>query len=428
MDFLLAREKSLLYSGAFGAGKTRALCLRAAMRASIRGSSEGLCRKYLVSLKSTTLRTLLEPDGDLPAVLPPGSYEHNKSEKIIRLNGGGEIVYFGLDDHKKIGSFNFTGVQVDECVEITEADWIQLRGRLRRNILGLPRQISGACNPGSPSHWLCKYFGVAGGHKCLPNHRAIMTCSSDNWFLPKDYIDDLNTFTGLAKARYVEGRWVGSEGLVYDRWDRLLFVKVREEPVWKRVVVGVDEGYTNPAVLLVICEDHDGRIHVPCEWYKRKQLEPQVLEQAELWAAEYHPELFVADPSAAKLRAAMTARGLPVKPANNDVFGGIQTLQKYLVIAGDGLPRITVDPRCENVIREFETYEWKLRDKANSTDTKDEPIKVNDHAMDALRYGVNEISPFSMVVVPSSRIAGGNELSSGFSAMNVSSDNDEDLD
>src|SRR5574343_599291 len=50
-----------------------------------------------------------------------------------------------------------------------------------------------------------------------------------------------------------------------------------------------------------------------------------------------------------------------------------------LMIQGDGLPRLTVNPDCKNTINEFESYIWKPN--------KDEPVKENDHAMDAIRYG-----------------------------------------
>ena len=70
MKFLCSEAREILYSGAFGAGKTRAICLRVAMRASICGAREGLCRKTVVALKRSTLKTLLEPDGLLPPILP----------------------------------------------------------------------------------------------------------------------------------------------------------------------------------------------------------------------------------------------------------------------------------------------------------------------------------------------------------------------
>ena len=50
-------------------------------------------------------------------------------------------------------------------------------------------------------------------------------------------------------------------------------------------------------------------------------------------------------------------------------------------------PLLTVDPRCENTIREFESYEW-MGDKESQAD---KPRKENDHAMDALRYAVTHV-------------------------------------
>ena len=386
--FINAVEREVLYSGAFGAGKSRSICLKVAIRASTPGAREGLCRKHLVTLKATTLKTLLERDGELPPVLPPGTYTHNKNERVIRINGGGEIQYFGLDDPDKIGSYNLTGCGVDEAVEVSEKDWTQLRGRIRVKVGGLPNQLYGACNPGPPSHFLAKRFGLAQGHHIAPNCLAIQTKSTDNIFLPHDYIEDLKSFKGLARKRYVDGLWVGSDGLVYDLWDRNKFVASRSGP-WKRVVVGQDEGYTNPAVMLVGCLDGDGRLHIAREWYHSKKLERDVIDQAKALRDDFEAEAFVVDPSAAKLIAAMENEGLNVVRANNDVFGGIQAVQQRLDIAGDGRPRITVDPTCENTIREFETYEWKKNKKDDNP--KDEPVKENDHAMDALRYMVMEI-------------------------------------
>ena len=376
-EFLTAMEREVLYSGAFGSGKSRAVCLKTAMRAAVKGAREGLCRKHLVTFKATTLKTLLEPDGILPPVLPEGSYLHNKGDKTIRIHGGGEIQYFGLDDEKKIGSYNLTGCGIDEAVELIDRDWIQLRGRIRVEVPGLPNQIYGACNPGPPGHFLAARFGLAEGFKARPNCKAITTRSIDNTYLPQSYLDDLATFTGLAKLRFVDGVWAGSDGLVYDKWERSKFVMDRPGP-WVRVLVGQDEGYTNPACLLVCGEDGDGRIHVISEWYKTKQLEAQVVDYAKSVAQDHDIEAFIIDPSAAKIRAAMAQADLPVVEANNDVFGGIQAVQQRLVLAGDGQPRLTVSPQCENLIREFETYEW--------LPSKDKPKKENDHALDALRY------------------------------------------
>src|SRR5690349_15812682 len=140
-EFVASQAREVLYSGAFGSGKTRAVCMKNVLRASRPGAREGLCRKHLVTLKATTLKTLLEPEGVLPTVLPPGTNDHNKSEKSIRIRGGGEIVYFGLDDEgdrtsTKRGSYNLSGVGCDQMEELTESDLVMLRGRYRLPVPG----------------------------------------------------------------------------------------------------------------------------------------------------------------------------------------------------------------------------------------------------------------------------------------------------
>jgi phage terminase large subunit len=51
------------------------------------------------------------------------------------------------------------------------------------------------------------------------------------------------------------------------------------------------------------------------------------------------------------------------------------------------LADLTVDPSCVNTISEFESYQYPDGRRGNS----DNPIKENDHAMDALRYGIMEL-------------------------------------
>jgi len=212
---------------------------------------------------------------------------------------------------------------------------------------------------------------------------AIQTRSPDNFFLPKQYVEDLMSLEGVAFERYVEGKWRGGEGLVYDRFDRSVHVRERTEE-WRRIIVGQDEGYTNPAALLVVGEDGDGRLHIIEEFYKSQMLEVDVIATAKDIASRYKIESFVLDPSAAKLKAAMHQSNLDVASADNTVFPGIQKVQQRLARAGDGQPRLTVDPKCENTIREFESYEWL----GGSSGYKDAPKKEMDHAMDALRYAV----------------------------------------
>ena len=402
LKFIMSEKRECLYSGAFGSGKTYSLALKCAMRASVQGAREGLCRKTVVALKRSTLKTLLEPDGMLPPVLPRGSYEYKKMDGEILIHGGGSIMLFGLEDAGRISSMNLSGVGIDEAVELNQQDYTMLRGRIRLKMPNLPNQIYGACNPSTPQHFLAQRFGLAGGHVCAPNCEAITTTSRDNWFLPEDYVKDLETMTGVARKRYVEGLWVGSEGLVFDMWDESKFVVDEVPDEFDRLLVGMDMGYNNPAVLLLI-GIKDDRVFVLDEWYERQKLEQEVVDTALAWKEEHQSiDCFVVDPSSAGLRASMRNVGLDAIPANNAVFTGIQSVAGRLCNDPSGKPRLVVHQKCSNLLREFGSYEWMSNQDGSS---KDQPKKEHDHALDALRYSIVHID--GLRSSPSIRSIGG---------------------
>ena len=93
------------------------------------------------------------------------------------------------------------------------------------------------------------------------------------------------------------------------------------------------------------------------------------------------------DPSAQGLqeeikRACRTA-GLQVSvnDAENDVKLGISRVQKLLTYQIMNISRT----KQENAVREFGTYEY---DKDSIEKGKEEPVKIDDHCMDAIRYVV----------------------------------------
>lgn len=92
------------------------------------------------------------------------------------------------------------------------------------------------------------------------------------------------------------------------------------------------------------------------------------------------------DPSAKGLQEEIRRRvkkaGLPykvlIRDAENDVALGISRVQKALTY---GI--LTVSPAQENAIREFGLYEY---DKKSIERGREQPVKDNDHCMDAIRY------------------------------------------
>ena len=383
-DFVKSTAKEIMWSAAFGTGKSRGLCYKIFKQASIKNNTVGLCRKTRASLKTTTLRTLLKPEGHLPPVLPEGTYKHYKQDNVISIKGGGDILYFGFDDDRSIASMNLGSCGIDEGIELTLEEYIMILGRLR-NTVDPYRQVYTATNPGHPRHFLYKRFfkeplKIKDGTRCLIKSKSV-----DNFFLPKDYLKILNDFTGQRKARYVLGEWVTFEGLVYDIFNRKDHVMVRDCE-FKEIILTLDEGYTNPAVILKCGIDGDGRIHIMQEFYERRVLQDRLIAEAQDMKGEYA----IVDPSAASLIASMESKDITVEKGNNKVVPGIFAVLNRLKVQKDGLPRLTIDPSCTNTIMEFESYQWKGKEK-------EEPVKELNHAMDAARYLVMHLDAGDMV-------------------------------
>ena len=145
--FIDSSASELMYSGAWGAGKSLILCWKACKMAH-NGFPVLLCRKEFASFRSTTLRVLSD-------ILSPGTFKyHNKSEHIFMIKPPkGFIYYCGLDKPEKIQSSEYGWIGVDEGTDIQENDWLMLKGRLRA--LGSPYyQIATTTNPASPGHFL----------------------------------------------------------------------------------------------------------------------------------------------------------------------------------------------------------------------------------------------------------------------------------
>lgn len=90
----------------------------------------------------------------------------------------------------------------------------------------------------------------------------------------------------------------------------------------------------------------------------------------------------IIDPSASSLIAATNKNGIPTRKAKNDVLEGIHIV--YTLMA-TGHIHINSD-NCPNLVNELGLYIWNAK---RGESGKEEPVKQNDHACDAMRYGIN---------------------------------------
>lgn len=383
--YFCATEPEVLYAGAVGAGKTVCLLLKCVARAMVPGACELIVRKTNKSLEDSTLKTLLYGDGEFPPILPPGTYTINWSKHVIKIHGGGEIRWCGLDDPAKMGSRNFSGIHFDECTDIDDEFWWNLLiMRCRAEIPGLPLQINGACNPGPPTHYLANRFGINALASPREGTKLIRTKSADNIHLPPAYVARINMFTGNMRRKYVLGEWVAVDGLVYGCWDRDKHLVPAAEfgRGWKRAFIGYDRGYTDPFSSHLLLEDGEGRVSIAAERYGSgvplAQRIAHVQELAAIAQGLDVPLVVVrCDPSANEDIDAMVAKGLPAVGIPSQIEDGIEVVRSRME---QGL--VAIDPACKNAVFEIESYTYEPNGK---------PKDSHNHAMDDIRYAFQAI-------------------------------------
>jgi len=369
-EFIFSKTKEIMYSGGYGSGKSRALCYKAVIHASEPGNIVLLVRKTMTALKKSTLKTLLEPDGQLPPVLPRNSYHHDKHNSVITLNGGGQILYFGCDNEMSIRSMNLGAVFIDEGVELEENEYMELLYRLRNTSASF-RQICIATNPGNQNHFLFDRF-----FKDIDENRKVITSSSlDNQFLIGDYVDSLKQMTGTMFSKYVEGYWCALEHGIYPEFTREEHCRSKKTSDFSEFVLGLDFGFSVPSAFTFFGVGKESSLHLLEEYSKTKMLIGDIIKRCERYRP-LNPKIVV-DPSAAHLIAELEMHGFNVCGADNELYHGISRA-KDMLSSG----RLTLDSKCVEFIKEMENYSY---------DEKNKPVKKNDHLMDAMRYCVNYI-------------------------------------
>ena len=361
-----------MYVGGFGSGKTLAGC-HEALHVSLKypGNFGLIGAQTYPQLRDTTRRTFFE-------ICPDELIKNwNKSENLLTFINGSELIFRSLDDDSKFKSLNLGWFYIDEGTDVPESVFKMLQSRLRLKVPGHSAWIT--TNPDTFGNWVYQRFV----ENPTEQYGLVNTTTLDNPYLPEEYIKDLkDSYDDDYYRRYVMGQWGNLEGLVYKNFD--INVHVQDIPHTGRLTKyrSIDHGYTNPFVCLWGAVDGDGRYFITDEIYERKQLVSDLAVQIKNKHTGDH--ITFADPSEAEGNATLRKAGIVPSQTKNDVIQGIQAVQKLLKVRGDGKPGLIIHPRCKNLIKEFQLYKWRVSD--GRVNDKEEPMKLNDHAMDALRY------------------------------------------
>lgn len=407
------KDDEVLLSGPAGTGKSRAALEKLHMVALRNPQMRGLIvRKTAVSLGSTALVTWREHVA--PEALATGIVEYyggsQEEPPQYRYENGSKIMIGGMDKPTKIMSSEYDMAYVQEAIELTPNDWEAITTRLRNGRLSY-QQLLADTNPDAPHHWLKRRADAGQTVMLESRHEDNPVLFDDNGQMTKRgaaYLAKLDRLTGPRYYRLRKGLWVSAEGIVFESYDPLLHLVPRFEiPIdWPRYWV-VDFGYTNPFVLQCWAQDPDGRLYRYREIYHTKRL---VVDHAEKilsivrpnghdWL-EPAPVAIICDHDAEDRATLERALGRGTVAATKTVSDGLQAVEQRWKPAGDGKPRLFLmrdslvekdqeledlgKPTCSE--EEIVGYVWDT----SAGKVKENPVKVNDHGMDTIRYVVAE--------------------------------------
>ena len=321
--------------------------------------------------KSTIERNVLEPMRNIYGDELVGTISSDNTAWIF-----GEKCYcLGAEKVSQVSKIR--GASIKYCYGDEVADWSEevfalLKSRLDKEY----SCFDGTFNPQYPDHWLKKF---------LDSNADIFSQTytiDDNPFLPESFKENLKKeYEGTVYyERYILGRWVIAEGLVYPMFDRERNVTSdRGGP--GRYWISSDYGTQNPTVF-ALWREYGGKAVMEKEYYHsgresgRQKTDEEYYQDLETFADGYRIERVVLDPSAASFAECIRRHGkFSVWKANNAVLDGIRFTGACIK---SGI--IKFHESCKNAFRELGLYSW---DKDAG---EDRVIKENDHVCDSIRY------------------------------------------
>lgn len=404
---LECRDPEVLLEGPAGTGKTLS-CLWKLHAAALQhpGMRGLMVRKTLISLTASALVTFTTQILNT-APFRVRFFGGNKVKPAqFEYANGSVLVVGGLDNAAKIMSTEYDLIYVNEATDLTLDDWEKLTARNRYGVMPY-QQVIADCNPDAPTHWLNVRCNEGSTTRLRSTHH-----DNPRYWDGEDWtdegrayvVDKLGKLTGVRRHRLLDGLWAAAEGIVYDGYDPALHLidGFAIPPDWSRYWI-LDFGYVHPFVWQWWAVDPDGQAYRYREIYSTGRLVTDHAAQGlALSKDEPRPVAIITDHDAEDRATFERATGLTTIPAYKSVSDGIQAVAARLRVNDNrkaGLyfirdARVDRDsslvdagkPTCTE--EEFPSYIWDVRPGVRKGE---QPVKADDHGMDATRYFVAHI-------------------------------------
>ena len=425
--FHATTANEVLYGGAAGGGKTKALIMDALFRClTYPGTTAVVFRRTYQELEDTDIKEAV-------ASYPPELAKYNAGRHEFKLVNGSKILFRHCEH--EADRFNYSGIEIqflyfDELTSFEQTIYDFLKTRLRaKKSLGVVPIVRSASNPGNIGHgWVKKMFVDAGPYmsiqvqevfsETLHKSKKIKTqyipaLAMENPFITDDYIFELEQKPEALKRALLHGDWDSFEGQVFTEFvdapahyeDRLWTHVIKPFPIpahWPRYM-SFDHGYSKPFSVGWWAVDPEGRVYRYKEWYGTMPRQANVgieytpAQIAEGIVAREQDETEnnitidrIADPAifdksrgdsvADQMRPNNLHRGVYFRKGDNTRLAGKMQLHERLRFNPEGKPGIYVFSTCHDWIRTVPVLPY------SQTKPEDVDTDAEDHAYDDTRY------------------------------------------
>lgn len=237
------------------------------------------------------------------------------------------------------------------------------------------------CNPEHPFHWFyTEWIQKAEQKNALYLHFTMDDNLSLSEKIKRRYEE---MYSGVFYERFVLGKWVAAQGLIYPMFSEQQHAVHGEPPICEKYYISCDYGTVNP-MSMGLWGLSNGVWYRLREYYHNSRTagvlktDEEYYDALEELAGGLTVTAVIVDPSAASFIQCVRRHGkYRCIPAVNDVAVGIRRVGDLLRSG-----KLRFHESCTDCLREFSLYCWDEGLK------HDAPKKENDHAMDDMRYFV----------------------------------------
>lgn len=384
IPFLKDQTRTQIFFGGSSSGKSFFLAQRTIMDV-LGGRNFLVVRQVASSIKRSVFNQIVKTIVDMGL---SGEFDIFRGDMVITCKRNKKQIYFaGCDDIEKLKSITpidgvITDVWIEEATEIAEADYRQLKKRLRGRS-DVPKRITFSFNPIVKEHWIFKeFFGKWDETKNLYRDDELVilkTTYKDNKFLEEDDIYELeNEKDRYYYEVYTLGNWGVLGKVIFKNWhtedlsDRI--------PTFDNIRNGLDFGFAEDPNALIRCHIDKKRkkIYIFEEMVQAGMHDDELAERLK---DRIGTQYVTCDSSEPKSIADLCRRGIRAKGAvkgADSINYGIRYLQGFEII---------VDVNCPVVKNELQVYHW-AEDKYGNAMRR--AVDKDNHCIDALRYACED--------------------------------------